>query len=427
MPLTLSLIVNLFFFGFTLWLGAYLLARHSQKITVPLTGWGVLFYAVALALEIILGQQLNGLLLMPALFWIGAALYLIPEETLWRQPVIRAWMITAIPVFILTLLDTWFSLIAILALFVCLILIARFKPQSQTKPSYALLVVIGLFFSLSTGLLVLPLNWIPRLWMIPALGLDLVLLGIAIILWDAFDEGELISSHILRSLVSSLYYAGALAVFVVLAIAIDGQITLGKLVALVCLIAFGILTQTFSDSIQTILDRLTLSRESTVNDQRKILRQTADALPRLSTLDPASMNEDQFARLTRRAISNLGDPPKLSTSPLMNLPTVLSTNPDNPLDRVHALKALLTQSIQRLKPQGKDDFGTTDEWRYYNSLYFPYVLGLKPYARRADKASLDATSRQALEWFQSAVPERTLHNWQNTAAKLIADELRAKM
>jgi len=427
MDIVPSFIANLFFFGFTLWLGAYLLAHNSPKMTVRLTGWGVLFYAIALALKIIWGEQPNGLLLLPALFWVGAALYLVPEETAWRQSGIRIWMLTAIPIFILTLLNAWFSLIAVLALFACLVLIVKFKPQSQGKPSYALLVVIALFFSLSTGLLVLPLNWFPRSWMIPALGLDLILLGIAITLWDAFDEGESIRSHILRSLVSSWYYAGALAMFVVLAIALDGQITLGKLIALVCVIAFGILTQTFSDSIQSVLDRLTLSRESAVNDQREILRQTADALPRLSSLDPAAMDEETFTRLTRRAISNLGDLPKLSASPLMNLPAIVSISSANPLDRSHALKALLTQSVQRLKPQGKDGFGTTDEWRYYNSLYFPYVLGLKPYARRTDKASLGETSRQALEWFQASVPERTLHNWQNIAAKLIADELRARM
>jgi hypothetical protein len=68
----------------------------------------------------------------------------------------------------------------------------------------------------------------------------------------------------------------------------------------------------------------------------------------------------------------------------------------------------------------------TDEWRYYNSLYFPYVLGLKPYTHRTDKDALDETSRQALEWFQTSVPERTLHNWQNTAAKLVANDLRTR-
>jgi hypothetical protein len=262
--------------------------------------------------------------------------------------------------------------------------------------------------------------------MIPALGLDLLLLGIAITLWDAFDEGEAMHSHMMRSLVSSLYYAGALAALVVLAIAIDGELSLGKLIALVSVIAFGILTQTFSNSIQTLLDRLTVSRESFVNDQRELLRQAADAQPRLSTVDPAAMDGEEFARLTRRAISNLGDLPKLSASPLINLPTVLSQSTINPLDRAHALKSLLIESIQRLKPPGDKKFGVTDEWRYYNSLYFPYVLGLKPYTLRANQEVLDETSRQALEWFQTSVPERTLHNWQNIAAKLVAEDIRSK-
>ena len=38
-----------FCYGFTLRLGAYLLARDSQKITVPLTGWGLIASALVLA------------------------------------------------------------------------------------------------------------------------------------------------------------------------------------------------------------------------------------------------------------------------------------------------------------------------------------------------------------------------------------------
>jgi len=132
------------------------------------------------------------------------------------------------------------------------------------------------------------------------------------------------------------------------------------------------------------------------------------------------MSEEQFARLTRRALSHLGDLPKLAASPLVDLPIVQGTQP---LDRAQALKSLLVQSIQKLKPQSDMEFGVTDEWRYYNALHFPYVLGLKPYTRRADYDSLDNASRAALDWFRTSVPERTLHNWQNAAAKLIAKDL----
>jgi hypothetical protein len=262
---------------------------------------------------------------------------------------------------------------------------------------------------------------------IPALGLDLFLLGIAIVIWDAFDEGESLRSHIIRSFVSSLYYAGALAVLMVIAIAIDGEMSIGILIALTGVIAFGILTQTLSTPLQTLLDQLTLPQEPALNEQRKMLRKTADELPRLSTLGPDHMDEAEFVRLTRRAISNLGDLPKLAASPLTNLPLIVSQGGNNPLDRAHALKAALIESILQLKPKTGDEFGSTDEWRYYNSLYFPYAMGLKPYARRTDKDSLDETSRQALEWFQTTIPERTLHNWQNIAATLVATDLKNKM
>ena len=94
------------------------------------------------------------------------------------------------------------------------------------------------------------------------------------------------------------------------------------------------------------------------------------------------------------------------------------------LERAAELKAILAESIARLKPRERSDFGTTDAWRYYNALYFPYVVGLKPYSRRPGTNHLDPVARQALDWFAAMVPERTLHNWQNAAAKLVAQDVR---
>jgi hypothetical protein len=53
--------MELFFYGFTLWLGAYLLARGSQKTTVSLTGWGLIAYALALAIQILFDQFIPAL------------------------------------------------------------------------------------------------------------------------------------------------------------------------------------------------------------------------------------------------------------------------------------------------------------------------------------------------------------------------------
>lgn len=402
--------MQLFFYAFTLWLGAYLLARNSQKVTVRLTGWGLLAYALALATQIIFNQFILVILLLPALLWIGAALHLLPEENNARPIFIRIWLIVSIPLAILTQLNAWFAAIIILALILCAGMIAKLALNSLYKNTFALLAVITLFVTLSAGLLILPLNWIPLSWGMALLGLDLIFLGITITVWDAFDEGESIRAHLVRSFVSTLYYSGTL----VLVTSLFSRDTTLFLV----LITFGIITQTFSNTIQSLLDKLTLSQQ-TINE-RQILRQTADALPLLSTLETDSLNEEQFTRLTRRALSHLGDLPRLATNPLVNLSIIQGASP---LDRAHALKSLLIHSIQKLKPQSDSNFGISDEWRYYNALHFPYVLGLKPYTRRTDHNSLDDASRAALDWFQTSVPERTLHNWQNTAAKLIAADL----
>jgi hypothetical protein len=403
--------MQLFFFAFTLWLGSYLLSRDSNKVTVRLTGWGLLAYALAIATQIIFHQSFLIILLAPALIWIGAALHFLPEENTARLILIRIWALTAIPLAILTQLNELFAIVIILALMLCAGVIAKLAPHSHFKNTLALLAVIALFVTLSTGLLILPLNWLPLSWGMALLGFDLIFLGITIIAWDAFDEGAAIHAHLVRSFVSALYYSGALALIAML---LSDNETL-----LILLVTFGILTQTFSDSIQSILDKLTLPQHTI--DERQTLRQTAEALPLLSTQEPAEGTEEQFTRLTRRALSHLGDLPKLATSPLVNLSQITGTNP---LDRAHALKSLLVESIQKLKPLSDTKFGTTDEWRYYNSVYFPYVLGLKPYTRRADYDSMDEISRAALDWFQTSVPERTLHNWQNTAAKLIAEDIR---
>src|SRR5690606_16712663 len=114
--------------------------------------------------------------------------------------------------------------------------------------------------------------------------------------------------------------------------------------------------------------------------------------------------------------------------PLTRLPLIdarLNGRAGSTLERAAELRSLLTESIERLKPRDKGDFGTSDEWRYYNALYFPYVAGLKAYSRRDMTHDLDLPTREILHWFQQD-PERTLHNWQSAAARLIAQDLQER-
>jgi hypothetical protein len=167
-----------------------------------------------------------------------------------------------------------------------------------------------------------------------------------------------------------------------------------------------------------------------LRQSRAELRDVASNLPRLSEMQtPDQLDEEEFIRLTRRALSHFGNLPQLATNPLTMLPQIEHriehrNAPLSALERAAELKLLLSESIDSLKPRDGGSFGTSDEWRYYNALYFPYVCGLKPYSRKERLDAFPSHVEEALMWFQTQVPERTLHNWQNAAARLIAHNLR---
>jgi hypothetical protein len=114
-------------------------------------------------------------------------------------------------------------------------------------------------------------------------------------------------------------------------------------------------------------------------------------LPRITgSNDLANLDDDKRTRITRRALSNFGNLPKLATSPLTKLPVINERHKernaiDNTLERATELKILLTESISRLNPTSPKDFDSSEERRYYNALYFPYVTGLRPYSRRQER------------------------------------------
>jgi hypothetical protein len=201
---------------------------------------------------------------------------------------------------------------------------------------------------------------------------------------------------------------------------------------LLATIAAASAIQVFAGPLQAALDRLAFADAPGLRRARAELRAAAEALPRVDAeVDLTHMEPAEFARLTRRALSHYGDLPRLAANPLTRLPRVdarlaARAAPDDPIERAAELKRLLAESIARLKPHNSGDFGATDEWRFYNALYFPYVVGLKPYSRRNDHDHLDMAAQAALEWFQRTVPERTLHNWQNAGARLVAEQLRSE-
>lgn len=447
-----SLALHVIVFGFALWQGFYLFGRDPRKPRLRYTGLGLVAYAGGLALDDF--AQFGGmdvmqlrwpLLFIPALLWFCAAIDLLPEESPLRLRLSR-WIgygavLAIILLYVISLSEDglrtalyWLVTgIVGLCLLAALIFVWCGFRAERPRRVWGVLLTITLFFTLSMGVVLVPLDWIPRDLALVALDMDMLFLGLCIAVLDAFEEGETLLPDMLYSFTISGLMALLFGGQVALAMAFTGGALLPLLILLYGLVAAAIVTQIFYSAIQSLIDRLVFARLTRIRQARADLRAAASGLPRLNeSLDFADMDAAEFARLTRRALSHFGDLNRLSSSPLTRLPIIdrrLNERdaPDNTLERAAELKLLLTEGIARLKPRDKGDSGTSDEWRYYNALYYPYVLGLKIYALNGLHDLPDTSTKSILDWFQMAVPERTLHNWQNAAARLIAQDLREQL
>ncbi|ORB83725.1 hypothetical protein B1987_07815 [Mycobacterium kansasii] len=444
-------------FTLSLWLGLYLLARDPRKPVLALAATGLCGFALVVALDAVrttsdvpaqlLSRLEIYLVAVPSVAWLAVLLELARPCDSWRARTRELFLIGAAAA--LTLLGATMAggvtgplraghlmmLAVISASTLGAMALAVLRP-AQPTPVVGVVIVATLFFALANAILVIPLGLVPSWLALASTGFDVLALGVAVALWDAFDEGQALRADMLRS------FLGTVAV----AVLFGGQALVGLAVthnseptaqtALTVLLftslTIAITVQVLADPLAGVLDRLAFSKSPTLRADRAALRHTGAGLPLRSVNPLADVDDDAFARLTRRALGHYGDLTKLVASPLTALPVIdkrLAARgaPDQPLERANELKAVLADGIARLKPRDAGDFGTTEQWRYYNSLYFPYVAGVRAYAQNATAAGLDPIARQAWRWLVTEVPQRSLHNWQNAAARLIAADLRGRV
>ena len=211
----------------------------------------------------------------------------------------------------------------------------------------------------------------------------------------------------------------------------DGPGRTALTVLLFTSLAIAIAINVLADPLAGLLDRLAFSRSPALRADRAALRSTEAALPLRSPGPLDHLDDDTFARLTRRALGHYGDLSKLVASPLTQLPVIderLAARgaTDQPLERANELKALLADHIARLKPRDGGEFGTTEQWRYYNSLYFPYVVGCAPTRRTPPPRAWIRWRARPGSGSSPRCRSAPLHNWQNAAARLIAADLRSQ-
>ena len=437
-------------FGLSWWLGLYLLARNPRKPVLALAAVGLTSFAAVVALDALRvtggvhSELLNRvevyLVVVPGIAWFAVLLEMARPNDTWRSRVGELAAIAAVAAGAFlgsTLAGTvsgplrlghWvmFGVNSVATLAAMAVAVRR---QSRPRRVRRVAVVATLFFALGNAILVIPLGLVPSWLALASTGFDVVLLGVAVALWDSFDEGQALRADMLRSFIGSAVVAALFGGQALLGMALTTEHTT-LMVLLFTSLAIAITINVLADPLAGVLDRLAFSHSPELRADRAALRDTEAALPLRSGSPLDAMDDDTFARLTRRALGHYGDLSKLVASPLTGLPAIdarLAARGalDQPLERANELKALLADRIAALKPRDGGDFGTTEQWRHYNSLYFPYVVGVRAYAQNATAAGLDPVARQAWQWLVTEVPQRSLHNWQNAAARVIAADLRA--
>ena len=437
-------------FTLSWWLGLYLLARDPRKPVLVLAAIGLTSFASVVALDAVrIESAASGSHLLssvevyfvtvPGIAWFAVLLEMSRPSETWRSragEIALVAGVAAVAIFGAAMagnvdgplrMGHWVMFAAI-SLSSLGAMVKAVLHRAQPGRVAGFLVLGTLFFALANAILIIPLGLVPSWLALASTGIDVAVLGVAVAMWDAFDEGQALRADMLRSFAATAVVALLFGGQLLIGLALSGQET-ALTVLLFTSLAVAIAINVLADPLAGLLDRLAFSRSPDLQADRAALRRTEAALPLRSANPLDGVDDDTFARLTRRALGHYGDLSKLVASPLTALPViderlVVRGAPDQPLERANELKALLADRIARLKPRDGGDFGTTEQWRHYNSLYFPYVVGVRAYAQNATAAGLDPVARQAWQWFVTEVPQRSLHNWQNAAARVIAADLR---
>jgi hypothetical protein len=98
--------------------------------------------------------------------------------------------------------------------------------------------------------------------------------------------------------------------------------------------------------------------------------------PPMQLIGSSPVNSPEFQQWVKDALSHYWGGPKLTESPLLTLRIVAETARQQGGNPVQALRTVLAEAIERVRPAGERET-TTNEWMLYNILDLKFIRGLR--------------------------------------------------
>ncbi len=274
------------------WLGLYLLARDPRKPVLILAAIGLCGFALVLALDAVrntsmahaqlLGQLEIYLVAVPGVAWFGVLLELsVAPERPWAR---KAELLLIAAVGALALLGATIAgsvagplrpghwlMFAVISAATLGAMVAVLVRPAQPMPVVGVVIVATLFFALGNAILVIPLGLVPSWLALASTGFDVLLLGVAVAVWDAFDEGQALRADMLRSFAGAMAVAGVLGGQALIGLALIRDEPTASTVLTVLLftsLSIAIAVQVLADPLAGVLDRLAFSKSPALRADR---------------------------------------------------------------------------------------------------------------------------------------------------------------
>lgn len=114
-----------------------------------------------------------------------------------------------------------------------------------------------------------------------------------------------------------------------------------------------------------------------MNSQLETVQRWRAEVPAPADAPQSSVNpiqDENFTQMVRDALGHYWGGPKLTESPLLDLSVVRAKLAENDNNPARALRAVLTDALDALRPEGEREM-TTQEWLLYNILDLKYIQG----------------------------------------------------